>query len=47
MDAPIIELSSTVIRDSIREGKNIKPMLPVKVWQYLDEMNFYKEKTAQ
>ena len=40
--APIIELSSTFIRYSIKKGKNIRPMLPDTVWQYLDEMNFYK-----
>lgn len=42
VDAPIIELSSTFIRKSIQEGKNVRPMLPEGVWQYLDEMNFYK-----
>jgi len=40
--APIIELSSTFIRNSIKEGKNVRPMLPESVWQYIDEMNFYK-----
>jgi len=42
VDAPIMELSSTFIRKSISEGKNIRPMLPEHVWKYLDEMNFYK-----
>jgi len=42
VDAPIMELSSTFIRNSIKEGKNIQPMLPEHVWDYLDEMNFYK-----
>ena len=42
IDAPIIELSSTFIRKSIKAGKNIQPMLPQHVWEYLDEMNFYK-----
>ena len=40
--APIMELSSTFIRKSIKTGKNVKPMLPEHVWEYLDEMNFYK-----
>lgn len=40
--APIMELSSTFIRKSIKAGKNVKPMLPEYVWEYLDEMNFYK-----
>lgn len=42
VDAPIMQLSSTFIRKSIKEGKNIRPMLPEHVWAYLDEMNFYK-----
>ena len=40
--APIIELSSTFIRQGIKDGKNIRPMLSAEVWKYLDEMNFYK-----
>ena len=43
IDAPIIELSSTFIRKSIKTGKNIRPMLPTEVWNYLDEMNFYRK----
>ena len=42
IDAPIMELSSTFIRNAIKAGKNVKPMLPEFVWEYLDEMNFYK-----
>ena len=42
VDAPIMQLSSTFIRKGIKEGKNIKPMLPEHVWHYLDEMSFYK-----
>lgn len=42
IDAPIMELSSTFIRKSIKAGKNVQPMLPQYVWEYLDEMNFYK-----
>ena len=41
VDAPIMELSSTFIRKSRKEGKNVKAMLPDAVWEYLDEMNFY------
>jgi len=42
VDAPIMELSSTFIRNEIKVGRNIKPMLPETVWQYVDEMNFYR-----
>lgn len=40
--APVMELSATFIRNSIAEGKDIRPMLPVPVWEYIDEMNFYR-----
>lgn len=43
IDAPIIEISSTMIRKGIAEGKNVKPLLPDKVWNYIDEMNFYRK----
>lgn len=43
VNAPIMELSSTFIRKSIKAGKNVRPMLPENVWEYLDEMNFYKK----
>lgn len=42
VQAPIIEISSSFIRSSIKSGKNIRPLLPNDVWKYLDEMNFYK-----
>jgi nicotinate-nucleotide adenylyltransferase len=44
--APVVEISSTFIRKAIKEGKNITPMLPGNVWEYIDRMNFYKEKTV-
>ena len=42
IDAPIIEVSSTFIRQQIKDGKNIKALLHMAVWNYIDEMNFYK-----
>ena len=41
--APVIELSSTFIRESIKKGKNVVPMLPHKVWEYVEHNNFYKK----
>ncbi|AYN06011.1 nicotinate (nicotinamide) nucleotide adenylyltransferase [Flavobacterium sp. 140616W15] len=43
IDAPIVEISSTFIRNNIKEGKNIQPLLPEKVWEYIDHNNFYKK----
>ncbi|CAM4087579.1 nicotinate (nicotinamide) nucleotide adenylyltransferase [Zobellia nedashkovskayae] len=42
VDAPIMEISSTFIRKNHKEGKNVRPLLPDAVWQYMDEMNFYR-----
>lgn len=41
--APIVEISSTFIRNNIKEGKNIQPLLPAKVWEYIDHNNFYRK----
>ena len=43
IDAPIVEISSTFIRKGIASQKEIRPLLQQNVWQYLDEMNFYKK----
>ena len=42
-DAPIVELSSTFIRKTISEGKNIKHMVPPQVGEYIKEMHFYEK----
>lgn len=42
IDAPIMEISSTFIRKAIKEKKNIKPLLPKEVWEYIDKMGFYE-----
>ncbi|WP_417366546.1 nicotinate (nicotinamide) nucleotide adenylyltransferase [Flavobacterium beibuense] len=43
IDAPVIEISSTFIRNSIRDGKEVRPLLPQKVWEYIDHNLFYKK----
>ncbi|MCQ2284456.1 MAG: nicotinate-nucleotide adenylyltransferase [Bacteroidales bacterium] len=42
VEAPNIELSSTVIRENLKMKKSVRYMLPPKVYLYLDEMAFYK-----
>ena len=41
INAPIIELSATEIRNMIKGGKNVRPMLPPEVFEYLDGSSFY------
>ena len=43
IDAPIVEISSTFIRGNIKKKKNVRPLLPSKVWEYIDHNNLYKK----
>ena len=42
INAPIVEISATEIRKMIKDGKNVRPMLPPEVFDYLDGSSFYK-----
>lgn len=42
-NAPVMELSSTMIRQSIKDKKDVSFFVPRAVWEYLDEMHFYKK----
>tara|TARA_B100000780_G_scaffold106570_1_gene74620 strand:+ start:5106 stop:5693 length:588 start_codon:yes stop_codon:yes gene_type:complete len=39
--APIMQISSSFIRNAIKDKKDVRPMLPPNVWEYIDEMNYY------
>ena len=43
VDAPLMEISSSFIRTSIKKGKNIRYFLPPKVYEYIKEMHFYEK----
>jgi len=43
IDAPVVEISSTSIRENVKKGKNVQPLLPNKVWDYIDHNNFYRK----
>lgn len=43
IDAPVIEISSTFIRNAISQSKNVEPLLPPKVWEYVEHNLFYKK----
>lgn len=40
-NAPIMEISSSFIRDEIKKGHNIQPLLTKEVWEYIDDNLFY------
>jgi len=41
--APLMDISSTFIRNAVKEGKDVRHFMPPKAWKYLDEMNFYRK----
>jgi nicotinate-nucleotide adenylyltransferase len=42
LDAPLLEISSTKIRELIKKGKAIKYLVPEKVRQEIERSNYYK-----
>jgi nicotinate-nucleotide adenylyltransferase len=42
IDAPIMEISSTMIRNGIKEGKDLRYFMHHQVQEYVEEMHFYK-----
>jgi nicotinate-nucleotide adenylyltransferase len=42
IDAPLLDISSTTIREYLKAGKDVGPFLPVKVMKYINKMGFYK-----
>ena len=42
INAPVIEISSTFIRECIKTNKNVKPLLPPEVFDYIDGSNLYR-----
>lgn len=42
VDAPVMELSASLIRQGIKEKRNVRYMLSSEVYTYIEEMNFYR-----
>ncbi len=42
VSAPMMEVSSSFIRNAIRDGKDVRFFLPPAVWEYVVEMHFYE-----
>lgn len=41
-DAPVMKVSSSFVRQAIKEGKDVRYLLTEPVFKYIDEMNFYR-----
>ena len=43
LDAPLVEISASFIRNAIKEKKDVSWFLPTGGWKYIEEMGFYKK----
>ncbi len=43
VNAPLMEISSSFIRKAIRDGKDVRHLVPAKAYQYMREMHFYEQ----
>ncbi len=43
IDAPLMEISATFIRNAVKEKKDIRYYMPERAWNYLKEMHFYEK----
>jgi nicotinate-nucleotide adenylyltransferase len=43
VNAPLMDISGTFIRDGIKRGKNMSYFLNPSVWKYITEMHFYEK----
>ncbi|MCE9538055.1 MAG: nicotinate-nucleotide adenylyltransferase [Bacteroidetes bacterium] len=43
VNAPLMEISSTAIRQAIKEKKDMRYFMPEAVWHYIKEMHFYEK----
>ena len=43
VNAPMMEISSSFIRQAIREGKDVRHLVPAKAYTYMREMHFYEK----
>lgn len=43
VEAPLMQISSTFIRNALKQKKNLQYIIPDKVLQYIQEMHFYEK----
>lgn len=43
VNAPLMDISGTFIRNGIKKGKDMSYFLPPAVWKYIKEMHFYEK----
>lgn len=43
VNAPLMEISSSFIRSAIKDGKDVRHLVPNKAYKYMREMHFYEK----
>ncbi len=43
VDAPMMEISSSFIRKAVKEGKDVRHLVPARAYTYMREMHFYEK----
>ncbi len=43
VDAPMMEISSSFIRQAIKQGKDVRHLVPARAYTYMREMHFYEK----
>ena len=43
VEAPLMEISSTFIRNAVKEKKDVRFFMPERAWDYMKEMHFYEK----
>ena len=43
VNAPLMEISSSFIRSAIKDGKDVRHLVPSRAYQYMREMHFYEK----
>jgi len=43
VNAPMMEISSSFIRQAIKEGKDVRHLVPARAYTYMREMHFYEK----
>ena len=40
--APALHISSSLIRKLVKDGHDVRHLMPMEAWKFMEEMNFYK-----
>ncbi len=43
VNAPLMEISSTAIRNAVKEKKDVRYFVPAEAWEYITESHFYEK----